>query len=91
MSEGDDRLTLARHVGMLDGRVTAMEAKADRFEARIEKQLSTIEGKLDQLTTVLNLGRGGWRVVWVMGSLIAAIASLLGWVATHLFHLSVQS
>lgn len=79
----DERFALARQVGQVEGRVAALEHKTDALEQRIDGRLAAIEGKIDQLTAVLNLGRGGWKALAVVGTLIIALATLTGWVVDH--------
>ncbi len=75
-----ERISFAHQLGQLEGRITALERKVDVFEQRIERQLGAIEGKLDALTSALNFGRGGWKVLAVLASLLAALVGVVNWV-----------
>lgn len=78
---------LNRDVGRIDGRLTALEARSDRFEAGTQGRLGSIEAKLDSIAAALAAGGGARKGVgdiirW--GVSIATAAS--GW-AYLLFHL----
>jgi hypothetical protein len=84
MSEADysylaERISAAHQLGQLEGRISALERKVDLFEQRIEGKLSAIDSKLDALTSALHFGRGGWKVLAVLASLLVALGGLLKW------------
>jgi hypothetical protein len=78
---GDD-LTLA--VGELQGRVKALESRADRHETTVHEQLTSINGKLDKVVTQLAEGRGKFGLLhWLVTTAIAGAAALAGWWHAH--------
>ena len=83
MSELGERISFARQLGHMEGRINALERKVDVFEQRIESKLGAIEGKIDQLTTILNLGRGGWKALVMLGTFIGALMAVLKWLIDH--------
>ncbi len=83
MSELADQISFAHQLGQLEGRINALERKVDAFEQRIEGRLGTIEAKLDNVAALLNLGRGGWQALAVIGAVLASILSAIAWVLQH--------
>ncbi len=79
-----DQISFAHQLGQLEGRINALERKVDAFEQRIEGRLGAIEAKLDNMATLLNLGRGGWQAMAVIGAIAAALASAAAWVVEHI-------
>jgi hypothetical protein len=76
---------LNRELGRLDGRVSAMESRADRFETAVNGGLAMVNKKLDDVQSTLNQGRGGFRMAHIIFALALAAASLL--LGTHMPHL----
>ncbi len=85
MSDLADRISFAHQLGHLEGRFNALERKVEAFEQRIEGKLGSIEGKLDQLSAALNFGKGSWRAVLLITTLITGLASLAGRLLDHFF------
>jgi hypothetical protein len=73
-----------REMGRLDGRVSALESRADRFESAINAGLALVNKKLDDVQTTLNQGKGGIKVFHVIAGLTVALASVL--LGAHLPH-----
>jgi hypothetical protein len=76
---------LNRELGRLDGRVAAIESRADRFETAVNGGLAMVNKKLDDVQTTLNQGRGGLRVAHVLIALVIAIAALFA--GAHIPHI----
>ena len=70
-------------VGVLEGRMTALERKVDVYEERLEHRLSSIENKLDSLTAALNIGRGGWKAALLLLSLLSGLVAFISGLVTH--------
>lgn len=45
--------------------------------ANLEKSNERIEGKLDEAIATLNTAKGGWRMLLLVGTVVAAFAGLL--------------
>ena len=50
---------LSRAIGRLEGRLDAFERTRIERDQAIDRQLVSINGKLDRLTAAVNMGRGG--------------------------------
>lgn len=83
MSDLADQISFAHQLGQLEGRINALERKVDAFEQRIESRLGAIEAKLDQVATLLNLGRGGWQAFAMLGALLASVLGATAWLLDH--------
>lgn len=80
---GDHQVAFARQLGQVEGRLSALEQKLQLLEQRIEQRLTAIDSKLEQLTAALNIGRGGWAALAMVGAVLGAIISLIVWVFDH--------
>jgi len=81
--EDDHNIAFARQLGQVEGRLSALEQKLHVLEQRIENRLTAIDAKLDQLTAALNIGRGGWKALAVLGAALSGAAALLAWLLDH--------
>lgn len=78
----DDSHPLSLHVGQLDGRLTSLEDRADRFEGVVSGSLTTINGKLDNLASSLSVKMGERAGVGTLLKIaVGAITFLSGWIA----------
>lgn len=76
MSELDVQRTLGAHEAQL------AELRQWRWdlEARIDKRLESMDGKLDAMHDAIVTAHGWWRALMMMGSLATAIAGGMLWV-----------
>ena len=79
---------LQREVGRLDGRLSAIEARMDRFESTVLSQLEGIQDKLNAIS--LAVATGGAKAAGhgdVVRWAVMLMAAASGWVfnVTHLF------
>jgi hypothetical protein len=84
MAELAPPFSLALQLGLMEGRLSALEHKMELLEERIERRLATIEQKIDQLTAALNLGRGGWKALAIVSTLMASALDATAWLFDHL-------
>lgn len=75
-----------RLIGELQGRLGAHESRFDALEAANTKRFDAIEAKIDKLLETLAAGKGGWRAVMIMGSIVVSIAGMIAWVADHIVY-----
>jgi archaellum component FlaC len=50
---------------------------------KLEKKVDDIDDKLDQVLEALNGAKGGWKMMMLIGSLVASVAAGIAWVASH--------
>ncbi len=81
---------LSLRVGQLDGRLTSLEGRADRFEAAVGDSLHSINTKLDNLASALSVKVGERAGVGSVFKVVATIAAMVsGWlVALSHIHFS---
>lgn len=60
-------------VGRLEGRMTAVEYEISGIRAEVQRMRETLE----QVNTTLTTAKGGWRMLMLLGSAIAAIAGIV--------------
>jgi hypothetical protein len=77
--EERDRLAKA------ETRLDQSQREIEMLRIWVEKRFLTIDEKLDTIITTLNMSKGAWRTVVVMGSFGAAITSGLFGVITYLW------
>ena len=75
---------LSRAIGRLEGRLDAVERTGVERDQALDRQLAAINGKLDRLTTVFNLGRGGALVLVKLGSVLLLLVAVAAWLADRL-------
>jgi hypothetical protein len=75
---------LSRAIGRLEGRLDAVERTGIERDQAIDRQLAAINGKLDRLTTVFNLGRGGALVLVKLGTVLLLLIAAAAWLADRL-------
>lgn len=75
---------LSRAIGRLEGRLDAVERTSVERDQALDRQLVAINGKLDRLTTVFNLGRGGALVLVKLGSVLLLLVAAAAWLADRL-------
>lgn len=63
-----------------DERIAALEA---RFEGQ-EKWLRSIDQKLDEVMAAMNMGKGAWKAILMVGGAITAVIAALAWIADKL-------
>jgi hypothetical protein len=80
--DNEAAVPLSLHVGQLDGRLTSLEARADRFETTVSDNLHSINAKLDSLASALSVKTGERAGVGSVFKVVATIAAMLsGWLA----------
>jgi len=65
----------------------SVEERLARLETRVdgsEKWLESIDGKVDQLIAVSNMGKGAWFLLLKFGAVVAAISAAVAWVIEKL-------
>ena len=69
------------HIGMIDGRLTALESRMDRHEIFVTTKLNAIETKLDDALMAQAVGTGSTKAIrWIVGIAI----SIAAWLHGHL-------
>lgn len=63
---------ISLQLGRLEGKVEAYERRLDKLEQDIQRELTDINGKVDQLIAVFNQGKGGWKVILIVSGLVSA-------------------
>jgi hypothetical protein len=75
---------LSRAIGRLEGRFDAFERTRSERDQALDRQLATINGKLDRLTTAFDLGRGGALAIAKFGGLLLLAIGAAAWLADRL-------
>lgn len=70
-------------LGELSGRMTSTENKVTSLETTI----NNIDAKLDDIRDNMNKGRGAWKTIAVIGSILVALGSVSGDLIAKLLHL----
>lgn len=81
MSEDNNR-DLNYKLGQLDGRMSATEKKVNSLEIAI----NNIDTKLDDIRDNMNKGRGAWKTITVIASVLVAVGSMFTDVISKIFH-----
>jgi hypothetical protein len=76
--EERDRLT------KLETIVEGMRVEQAAAEKENDTRFKAIDAKLDVLIATMNTGKGAWKAVALMGTVILALVSLGAWVYDHL-------
>lgn len=63
-----------RELGSLTARMSA-----------VERDVTALDAKVDEILAILNQGKGGWKTVVALGSISAAVGALAAKVAPFLF------
>lgn len=75
---------LSRALGRLEGRLDAFERTRVERDQALDRRLTAIDGKLDRLTTVFNLGRGGALALARIGAVLLLLVGAAAWLADRL-------
>jgi hypothetical protein len=75
---------LSRALGRLEGRLDAFERTRIERDQALDRQLAAINGKLDRLSTVFNMGRGGAVALVKLGGLLLLLGGGAAWLADRL-------
>jgi hypothetical protein len=75
---------LSRALGRLEGRLDAFERTRIERDQAVDRQLAAINGKLDRLSTVFNMGRGGALALVKLGGLLLLLGGGAAWLADRL-------
>jgi len=75
---------LSRALGRLEGRLDAFERTRVERDQALDRRLAAIDGKLDRLTTVFTLGRGGALALARLGAVLLLLAGAAAWLADRL-------
>lgn len=70
---------LRERVVRLETRQEIMDKRQTAFETKVFE-------KLDNIESLLSMGKGGWKAVGIMGSVLIAVASAAAWIYDHFFH-----
>lgn len=81
MSDND---TINMLIGELKGQQTATDKRLTALEIEVKDRLKGIETKIDALMQTLAAGRGGWRAVMIMGSIVLTLAGAIAWAFDHI-------
>jgi hypothetical protein len=74
----------SRAIGRLEGRLDAFERTRIERDQAIDRRLAAIDGKLDQLTTAFNMGRGGAIAGAKIGGMVLLAIGAIAWLADRL-------
>ena len=75
---------LSRAIGRLEGRLDAFERTRIERDQALDRQLVAISGKLDRLTTIFNMGRGGALAFVKLGGLLLLLGGAAAWLGDRL-------
>ena len=75
---------LSRALGRLEGRLDAFERTRIERDQALDRQLAAINGKLDRLSAVFNMGRGGAVALVKLGGLLLLLGGGAAWLADRL-------
>jgi len=75
---------LSRALGRLEGRLDAFERTRIERDQALDRQLAAINGKLDRLSAVFNMGRGGAFALVKLGGLLLLLVGGAAWLADRL-------
>jgi hypothetical protein len=75
---------LPRALGRLEGRLDAFERTRIERDQALDCQLAAINGKLDRLSTVFNMGRGGAIALVKLGGLLLLLGGSAAWLVDRL-------
>ena len=64
----------------VEERLARLETRADGSE----KWLESIDGKVDQLIAVSNMGKGAWFLLLKAGAVVAAVSAAGAWIVEKL-------
>lgn len=59
------------------------EERLARIETRVDgldKWLESVDGKVDQLIAVSNMGKGAWFLLLKIGGVLAAVSAAVVWI-----------
>lgn len=84
-------MSLDQDVGVLQGQVEALQ----KMVATLETNLTSLDTGVKELTEsistvntaiekVIAEGKGGWKIIGVIGTVSATFASAVAWAATHI-------
>lgn len=75
---------LSRALGRLEGRLDGFERTRVERDQALDRQLAAISGKLDRLSAVFNMGRGGAVALVKLGGLLLLLGGGAAWLADRL-------
>jgi len=75
---------LSRAIGRLEGRLDAFERTRIERDQAIDRQLVSINGKLDRLTAAVNMGRGGAIIGAKIGGVLLLAIGAVAWLTDRL-------
>jgi len=79
-----DDFDLSRAIGRLEGRLDSFERMRIERDQGLDRQLASINGKLDRLTAAVNMGRGGAIAGAKIGGLLLLAIGAVAWLADRL-------
>jgi hypothetical protein len=83
MAVEDQIIALNRELGVMQGKVVAMDNRITGLEEDIDRRLAGIETTLNDVSSILNQQKGGLRVLIAVGSLFGSIGAVLGYFLQH--------
>lgn len=84
MPNSEDNKDINFKLGELSGRMTSTENKVTSLETTI----NNIDTKLDDIRDNMNKGRGAWKTIVIIGSILVAVGSVMSDLIAKLLHLS---
>lgn len=83
MAVEDQIIQLNRELGVIQGKVTAMDNRITGLEEDIDRRLAGIENTLNDVSSVINQQKGGIRVLVAIGSLFGSLGAGIVYLLEH--------
>lgn len=68
--------TVDFQLGALSARTTQIEARQAALEANIDRRLTAIETRVGAVHDVITSGKGGWKALTILGSIVVALSGI---------------
>lgn len=75
---------LLERVVRLEVKTEIIERRQDEFERIILAKLDGLSKQIEALNSVLSMGRGGWRVIVVLGTVVSVGSGIVFWILDHI-------
>lgn len=73
-------MTTERDIGILEGKMGALEKSHDDFQESVERRLTAIEGYVQEIRDAANMGKGMWWITLKFGAMVTTAAMSLLWI-----------